>query len=152
MSNNLSVTSCITTPDLDIWTPPDNLPKKIPIETIIAYRRKGLSINDIATIVGCSKQNVWERLQTVGYDDVDLDSFNNSRADILAFVQSKLINSLDSDAIKEMQPYQRVVATGILYDKERLERGKSTSNINVVEVTGTIADLQAQASKLRESL
>ena len=59
---------------------------------------------------------------------------------------------ITDEDIKGINPLQRVVAMGILYDKERLESGKSTANINVVEVTGTIADLQSQADLLRKQL
>ncbi|MBM2835189.1 MAG: hypothetical protein HW406_2350, partial [Candidatus Brocadiaceae bacterium] len=63
-----------------------------------------------------------------------------------------LLNSIDSDAIKGMQPYQRIVGASIMYDKERLEQGKSTGNINILEVSVTIEELQKEAENLRKSL
>jgi hypothetical protein len=138
----------IISPDCDI----DRSHKNIPIETIIEYRNRGLSYTEIAKLTGCSRQNVQQRLETVEYSKEDIENFKKHRGDVFAFLQSKLLNSIDSDAIKEMQPYQRIVGASILYDKERLELGKSTGNINLLEVTATIEDLQRQAEVLRKSL
>jgi len=138
----------IISPDCDI----DRSHKNIPIETIIEYRNRGLSYTEIAKLTGCSRQNVHQRLETVEYSKEDLDHFKKHRGDVFAFLQSKLLNSIDSDAIKGMQPYQRIIGASIMYDKERLEQGKSTGNINILEVTATIDDLQRQAEVLRKSL
>ena len=138
----------IISPDCDI----DRSHKNIPIETIIEYRNRGLSYTEIAKLTGCSRQNVQQRLETVEYSKEDIENFKKHRGDVFAFLQSKLINSIDSDAIKGMQPYQRIIGASILYDKERLEQGKSTGNINILEVTATIDDLQREADVLRKSL
>ena len=124
----------------------------IPIEDIIEYRNKGLSYQDIADLVGCSKPNVIERLQTCGYDPKRLKNFTKNRADMLAHLQSELLNSLTPEAINDIPAHHRMLAMGILYDKERLERGKSSQNISIVEITGSIQELQDQADKLRQSL
>jgi predicted DNA-binding protein YlxM (UPF0122 family) len=138
----------IISPDCDI----DRSHKNIPIETIIEYRNRGLSYTEIAKLTGCSRQNVQQRLETVEYSKEDIENFKKHRGDVFAFLQSKLLNSIDSDAIKGMQPYQRIVGASILFDKERLELGKSTGNINILEVTATIDDLQRQADELRKQL
>ena len=103
----------------------------IPIESIIEYRKKGLSYSEIAAIVGCSKQNVHTRLQTISYNPLDNDNFIKNRAEVFAFIQSRFLNSLDEQAIQDMSPYQRIIAMGILFDKERLERGESSSNVSI---------------------
>ena len=124
----------------------------IPIEDIIEYRNNGLSYQDIADLVGCSKPNVSERLQQCGYDPNRLKNYTKTRAEMFAHLQSELLNSLTPEAINDMYPHHRVLCSAILYDKERLERGKSTSNINVVEVQGTIQELQSRAAELRNTL
>ena len=135
-------------PNCDI----DRSRKNIPIESIIEYRNRGLSYTEIAKLTGCSRQNVQQRLETVEYNKEDIENFKKHRGDVFAFLQSKLINSIDSDAIKRMQPYQRIIGASIMYDKERLEQGKSTGNINILEVSATIEELQRQAENLRKSL
>lgn len=139
----------------EIVTPAKTVPyvrEIIPIEDMIEYRNKGLSHQDIANLVGCSKQNVQERLERAGYNPERLKNFTKNRADMFAHIQSELLNSLTPEAINDMYPHQRVLCSAILYDKERLERGKSTQNISIAEIKGSIAELQSQASKLRESL
>lgn len=141
----------VNSEDMEI-IPPDGIDrtkrnKKIPIETIIEYRKRGLSINEIAKLCGCSKQNVHERLETVGYDDKDMENFNKHRAEIFSFIQSKLLNSLDLETIKDMNPYQRIVGASILYDKERLEMGKSTENI---DVHALMEDIQERGKRINE--
>ena len=130
----------------------NRIAKQIPIESIIAYAQKNLSYADIAELGGCTKQNVQQRLNYVGYTRLNLDNFAKHRADTFAHLQSRLLNSIADEDIKDINPLQRVVAAGILYDKERLERGKSSQNISIVEITGSIQELQDQADKLRQSL
>jgi predicted DNA-binding protein YlxM (UPF0122 family) len=130
----------------------DRRHKEIPIESIIEYMSKGLNLGEVAKLCNCSKQNIQQRLKAVAFDKTDLENFKKRRVDVFAFIQSKLLNSIDLEELKKMPVYQRVVSASILYDKERLESGKSTSNINVVEVQGTIEDLQKQAAALRKTL
>ena len=138
----------IIKPDCDI----DRSHKDIPIETIIEYRNKGLTYKEIGKLTGCSRQNIQQRLEIVEYSKEDLENFKKHRGDVFAFMQSKLINSIDLEEIKEMNPYQRIISTGILFDKERLQRGESTENIDVVAANLNIAELQRQAEELRKSL
>jgi len=117
--------------------------KLIPIESIIEYaeREPPLSYQEIADLVGCSKSNVFNRLQSVGYSRLNRKNYEKNRTATLQFLQSKILNSIDEYDLNEASLYHKVIATGILYDKERLESGKSTANISVLEVQGTIADL-----------
>jgi exopolyphosphatase/pppGpp-phosphohydrolase len=64
-----------------------------------------------------------------GIDLKHLESFKNNRADIFAGKQEQILASIDDVAIKCMPVAQRIISLGILYDKERLERGQSTANI-----------------------
>ncbi len=122
----------------------DKPQKDIPIETLVSLRNKGLSFEQIARITGCCKQNVHQRLESIGYSKERLENFKESRADVFAFMQSKLLNSIDNAAIQKMQPYQRIIGTGILYDKERLERGQSTGIIDITTTIRSIEDLSAR--------
>ena len=131
--------------------------KRIPIEAILELKLKGNSDKDIATLLHCSQQNVSTSIKTrietsqqnvsarlrEYRDEVEtLENFKKNRADILAVVQKKLLNSLSDADIKKATAYQRIGMFGILYDKERLERGESTENIHVL--TQAISDLQAR--------
>src|SRR3990167_7144662 len=142
MSNPLQTTQDAKTTDII-----DRSVKDIPIESIIEYadREPPLSYQEIADLVGCSKQNVYDRLHRVGYNRTNAKHFEKNRAKTFQFLQSRLLNSIDDKDIKGTPIYQRIIGASILYDKERLESGKSTANISVADVQGTIADLQKQA-------
>ena len=48
---------------------------------------------------------------------------------MFAATQSRILNNLTDDDIKKGSMLQKATAVGILYDKERLERGQSTENV-----------------------
>ena len=139
--NKAIVPDEIISPDCDI----DRSHKNIPIQTIIEYRNRGLGYSEIAKLTGCSRQNVEQRLSTIEYSKEDLENFKNHRKDVFAFLQSKLLNSIDISEIKELNPLQRIVATGILFDKE--EKLQEPENINTFAL---IADLEAVQKRIRE--
>ena len=78
------------------------------------------------------------------------EQFKEQRADVLAFYQQKLLNSLTDSDIKRMPPGSRLTGFGILYDKERLERGQSTDNIAVEALIEDLHNTQEQLDKVRE--
>jgi len=114
--------------------------KYIPLETLLTLHKKELSTIQIGAIVGCSSENVRVRLHKAGI--TTLHNYKANRADMFATIQSQLLNNIVPDDIKKASLSQKVIATGILYDKERLERDLSTQNIqpmvsfsNVIDVT-----------------
>lgn len=133
-TNNQATNAVQTTQALTTNTSKeDNLPlplnhiKHIPIETIIDLHAKNLSHAQIAKIVGCRSQNITQRLQASGI--TSLRNFKKNRADVFATIQSRILNSIGDDDIKKAPFGSRITAAAILYDKERLERDKSTSNV-----------------------
>jgi hypothetical protein len=83
-------------------------------------------------MTGRSKQAVHQRLQPYKDAIENLPAFKENRADIFAIHQQRLLNSLTDDDIKRIPPGSRFTGVGILYDKERLERGESTANVSVL--------------------
>ena len=134
----------------------DNLPVNktiddvIPISRIIQLRKRGNSYSEIGKILGCTKQNVELRLRPFKGEIEALESFKEQRADVLAVYQQKLLNSLTDSDIKRMPPGSRLTGFGILYDKERLERGQSTDNIAVEALIEDLHNTQEQLDKIRE--
>lgn len=130
--------------------------RNIPIESIIELRRKDLTEHQIASILGCDRSNVNRRLAKYK-DQLDgLDRYKNHRADILAFNQKRLLNTITESDIKSASLLQRTTAFGILYDKERLERNQSTENISVKSIVTALSndrdDLVKRKASLLESL
>ena len=125
------------TPDT-LPIPSTYAPKGIPIEKIIEYRRKGLSVRAIATLVGCSHTNIVERLQAVSNDIDTLPEYMIHKADILTLTGKRIINHLTDDKLQKASAYQLTGMYGKINQHDRLERDLSTANTMTV-----IADLEA---------
>ncbi|MDO9528026.1 MAG: hypothetical protein Q7J27_02580 [Syntrophales bacterium] len=104
-------------------------PKNIPLETLIELYKKKLSHAQIGKVTGCSASNVTMRLKRAGI--TTLRDYKKNRADVFAIIQGKIINSVSPLDIKKASLLQKATAIGIMYDKERLERGESTENISI---------------------
>ena len=107
--------------------------RRIDLEKAIEMRLKGVSLEDIGKLFGVTKQAVHHKLKPyVDTDDINVEIWKKRKADILAGKQAAVLSLLTQDDIKKASPKDKVVMFGILNDKERLERGQSTSNVSVL--------------------
>ena len=83
----------------------------------------------IAGQLNTSIQHVQQVCQRYGINLQATESFRKQRADILSGMQERILHSVDLEAINNASLMQRAATFGILYDKERLERGQSTANV-----------------------
>jgi len=119
-------------------------PKGIPIEVIITYRKKGLTTQEIGTLLGCSHSAIVQRLRDYkGYID-NIGAIKQNKSDLLHIKQAQLLNHLTLDEIKKASAYQKVGMFGLLYDKARLEDNKSTSNVSYADMTARMQALDKQ--------
>ncbi len=117
--------------------------QKIDVQKALQLRLKGVSYEDIGKQFGVSRAAVYQRLKPViPENNVDLETFKQNRADLLAAKQKIILESMTQEQIDKIPPGSRPTAFGILYDKERLERGQSTENVIVVD--------PARATELRD--
>lgn len=113
----------------------DKTPKGIPLTDIIeAVETHNLSIPQAAKLLGCSERNIYARLEQVGLRPGQLQKYKDHRADILASYQQIILNSFTKEDLKKAGLSQKIMAYGVLYDKERLERGQSTDNIAYMDM------------------
>jgi predicted DNA-binding protein YlxM (UPF0122 family) len=132
---------------MTLKNPPTNTTyKDIDIENLIAYRKRGLSLTEIAKIEGCSHQNVGERLKKANLEG--LANFREYKDTKLEVVQRDIINSLHADDIKDMSGLQKITGAAILQDKIMALRGQSGI---VVEHRHIIADLRDAQDRLRKA-
>jgi biotin operon repressor len=124
--------------------------KNIPIEKMKALREQGLSYPQIGKLLGCSHINVLNRLKGYDIQHEDVKGYIDNRADILADMQWKLLSSITPDDIKKTPTGSRILAVAQLYDKERLERGLSTSNIDSHVVTAKIEQVKADLDRIHK--
>lgn len=130
----------------------DSIDDVIPLAKIIELRNKKLSYSEIGKILGCSKQNIDKRLQPFKTSIDNLQAIKDHRADNLAVVSSVILNKLTTDDIKKASLQQKVTAYGILYDKERIERGQVSNIIGHVDFTAKLSDLDQQEALLMAEL
>lgn len=98
-----------------------------------------LSYSEIAAIDGTTPQNIHSKIKDL-LPTEETKTYQEHRADILSNLQLKLLSNLDDDRLKKASAFQLVGAAGLLYDKERLERGQSTENI--AQIHGDIAKVR----------
>ena len=103
-----------------------------------------LSYEEIARIQGVSKQAIHGRIKNLLPPD-ELQTYLTHRGDILAGLQAKILSHLDDERLSKASAYQLVGSAGLLYDKERLERGMSTANLTSVHAD--IAALRASEAQ-----
>ena len=138
--------------------PVENLPaidyrsKCIPLEKIIELYQKGLTQVEIAKFFGCTKQAIHQRISPFKEDLEALPSFKSFRADVLAFHQRRILSRLTEDDLKKASGYQKVGMFGILYDKERLERGETTQNIGYADYSKSLAAVMEKRQQLEAEL
>jgi len=80
-------------------------------------------------------------LHRYGLIQSDIDDYVEHRATILQGLQAKILKSIDLPAIQKTPASQRVVMAGILYDKERLERGQSTDIVDHRVITAKLSEV-----------
>ena len=112
-------------PDTD-QTSNKNLTETPTIARLIALRRKGLTYEEIGQLVNRTRETVWKRLQPYA-DSIDtLPTIKEYRADTLAVVSDRIINSISQDDIDKSSGYQKVGMYSLLRQNERLDRGEAT--------------------------
>lgn len=114
----------------------------------IALRAKGVPIRDIAQLQGVNPSTIVRFFQGNMEAKESLAFYKAHRSDVFAEiqvkgirVQSQVLDSLLKDRVLDaLQPHQKAsilqsvnVVIGTIYDKERLELGKSTSNVGVLQ-------------------
>jgi len=118
--------------------PAPKTPKRKPWGTkakaVIEIKEKhpDLTTREVGELVGCDHSHVVKVLARWGIEQSKNEEYKENRADILAGVGRKILATITDEDIKKASLNQKVVSYGILYDKERLERGESTENITAL--------------------
>jgi transposase len=113
-------------------------PKRIDVSKALKLRIQGNTLAEIGTIFGVSESAVCQSLKRFDafLKDIqqgDLQAYTEERKSILNAAEMTLLRScLQEDAIQKAPLASRVMAFGVLYDKRRLEEGKSTENLGIL--------------------
>ena len=120
--------------------------RKMDRAKVVALAKQGMSTLDIAQHQKVAPSTVFRFLQQSKPERQAVEQFKAGRADVLARLQAKsldaqerILDTLDDGVISALTPSQK---TGLLmalnaqhgtsFDKERLERGQSTSNHSIM--------------------
>jgi len=121
-------------------------PRKLDRKKVLDLHTRGFSAPEIAQQQGVAHSTVWRFLERMKPEIKAIEEFKKNRADILARIQAKsldaqerIIDTLDEGLLSALTPSQKstmLIAlnaqNGTLFDKERLERGQSSSNIAIL--------------------
>jgi AraC-like DNA-binding protein len=141
---------------------PSSRNKDIPLELLVMYADKGLSLGEIGQLCGCSESNVCRRLQASGYTLQRDHAWQKHAAALMRLRQSEILNSVKPSDIKAASLRDRIVALGILVDKEMdITQGRVSgpqisvvqqqavlSGQNMAQADEEIARLEAEIAKL----
>jgi IS30 family transposase len=119
---------------------------KLDRQKVLDLHRRGFSNSEIAKQQAVVPSTIWRFLQQTKPERRALESFKAHRADILAQIQAKsldlqgrILDSIGDGVIEAMKPHQKSgmifalnAQHGTSFDKERLERGQSTSNHSII--------------------
>ena len=127
--------------------------KGITIDDIVhCIEIEGLTQAQTAIKLGCGRSNITEHLQRHNITPGYLKNYKKYRADILALTQHKLLSAINTDDLTKASLSQKVVAYGVLYDKERLERGQSTENIAYADMVKVNDQIDKDLASMRKKL
>jgi hypothetical protein len=125
------MTSGATTANIKTIRKPRKSPDKKDIIEMAATH-PGLTTRQMGKLLECDHSTIVRAMERYGVNKQDTDHYKEYRADILAGVQSRLLSAITPGDIEKAGLRDKVVAFGILMDKERLENGLSTQNHAVI--------------------
>ena len=127
-------------------------PKGINLAAILDYYAKGLKPTEIARLLNCNHANIHRRLARAAAELSEAKDYREHRADYFSVLQLRALKQVTSSALKKQSAAQNATIAAILYDKERLERGQSTSNIAYADLSANEQALDARLAELDREL
>jgi hypothetical protein len=125
---------------------------RVDVKKALALKiNSGLSYEQIAKLQNVTHNAIFKKIKPLLPDESN-EIYKKNRADILSQAQVKILSQVDTKRLKRAGLRDISVAFGILYDKERLERGLSTANVDMVSVQADLDKIQADRDKLRAKM
>lgn len=133
----------------------NNLDKHLDTVTALTLRLKGQTYPQIAKHYGISKQAVHQRIKGVFklIDPDKLEAYKTHKVNLLTSIEAELLGLIvKPDKLKQATLMQLATSFGIVYDKNRLEQGLSTSEIGIKPVLEEIRDNREKLMQALKSL
>ena len=110
--------------------------------------QQGLTYRAIAAHFGL-KDHTYIRKQLLPFELHDTEAYQKNRVQILRAKQMEIISAITPQKIQKAPLNLLALSYGILYDKERLELGKSTQNIDYSTLHKTGESIESRLAELR---
>lgn len=112
-------------------TDPSKRPKNTPITKVLAQVTKNpnLTTYELGKLNGVDHTAIVRLFQRHNIDRQRLEEYKSNRADFLAGLQEKVLAGITESDLEKASLRDKVISMGVLFDKERLERGQSTVNL-----------------------
>lgn len=121
-----------------------------PIPTLIRHLQAGLNPYEIGRMYSVTEGAVRHKLSRGGVDIKALTDYKKNKADVLSHIQMQIIEALDSGKISKASLRDLAMSWNIFNNAERLERGESTTNVQLSALTSSLKELEELEKKLRE--
>ena len=136
--------------------------RKLDPEKALTLAKAGMSDADIAKHQGVQRTTVWRFLQQRQEELTALNIYKEHRADYLTALhgeavslQKRIIATFDDAVLLALKPSEKTgllmalnATAGTVFDKERLERGESTSNVAIIgKIMGAAIDSAFKPAK-----
>lgn len=109
----------------------------------VALRIKGLKFKTIAKYMGVPEKVLVETLIPYLEEDHHLELIDENKEDVLLSIQARLMAGFTPEKIAKATVKDIAMALGIVYDKTRLEQGKSTENKSI-NLSGMISEIHGE--------
>ena len=134
----------------------DNLPdkrRKMPsVATVIANLQAGMTVPEIAKLYAVTESSVRTFCSRHSLSLVDLRNWKRTRADLLSIKQMQIVERMTPEKMEGASLRDQAGALASLNNIERLERGQSTANIDIQEVTERLEELTTAENALRAKM
>jgi len=111
------------------------MPVNVP-EALKLRHENNLSYSQIGAIQGVSKTAICKAIKDLPNPN-DVSDFIDNRSDIFAAQQLRVLQAITDDDIKKARLAEKAMFFGVLYDKERVNRGQATS-YNMVDIRALV--------------
>lgn len=130
---------------------------KVDVATALKMRLvKKMSYQEIADKFGCNKATVYialKRFEAIIREPAEIEAYRQSKADLLESAELQILEKLvDGETIQKASLNNAAYAFTALHNAGRLERGKSTANVDIRHTQEEIEVLDAEYKELQAQL
>lgn len=117
---------------------------------------KKMSYQEIADRFGCNKSTVHiaiKRFENIMKEPEEIEAYRQCKSELLDAAEMTILEKIvDTETIAKASLNNAAYAFAQLHNAGRLERGKSTQNVDMRQLTMSLSELQEEQKKLEKEL